>query len=81
MKEYFEERAKLEAKYQSLLQPLYQKRADVIAGKLDKEPTNDDDAKGNGPGDQQSSHRGDAGIVTERKTIDLLSIVFVPACT
>lgn len=37
MKEYLAERAKLEAKYQAMFQPLYQKRADVVLGKLDDE--------------------------------------------
>lgn len=52
MKEYLAERAKLEAKYQALAQPLYQKRADIISGKLDDEiatqhdddPTDEDDS-------------------------------------
>lgn len=48
MKEYLAERAKLEAKYQALAQPLYQKRADVISGKLDDEIAygNEDDEDG-----------------------------------
>lgn len=40
LKEYLAERAKLEAKYQALAQPLYGKRADIIAGKLDEEIDN-----------------------------------------
>ena len=40
MKEYLAERAQLEAKYQALAQPLYQKRADIISGKLDQEIAN-----------------------------------------
>ena len=35
MKQYLQERAQLESKYQSLVKPLYQKRYDVIQGKLD----------------------------------------------
>lgn len=49
LKEYLAERAKLEAKYQALAQPLYQKRADIIAGKLDDEieQENKDDSEAN----------------------------------
>eukprot|EP00934_Nitzschia_sp_Nitz4_P008426 Nitzschia sp. Nitz4//scaffold35_size145790//73919//75823//NITZ4_003029-RA/size145790-processed-gene-0.237-mRNA-1//-1//CDS//3329549121//8416//frame0 len=37
MKEYLAERAKLEAKFQGLVKPLYEKRTDIIHGKLDEE--------------------------------------------
>jgi nucleosome assembly protein 1-like 1 len=47
MKEYLAERAMLEAKYQALAQPLYQKRADVVSGKFDAEiASGDEDADG-----------------------------------
>lgn len=41
MKDYLVERAQLEAKYQSLVQPLYQKRANVVLGGLDEEGEGD----------------------------------------
>jgi nucleosome assembly protein 1-like 1 len=37
MKEYLSERARLEAKYHRLVEPLYEKRKDIILGKLDEE--------------------------------------------
>ena len=40
MKEYLEERAKLETKYQQLLQPLYEKRKDVVLGQMDDDIDN-----------------------------------------
>ena len=59
LKEYLAERARLEAKYQALAQPLYQKRADIIAGKLDGEidDENKDDAD-DGDGDNSEKVKG-----------------------
>jgi len=37
LKDYLAERAKLETKYQDLFKPLYEKRADIVAGKLDED--------------------------------------------
>jgi nucleosome assembly protein 1-like 1 len=37
MKEYLEERAQLEAKYSTLMKPLYEKRSDIVLGKMDDE--------------------------------------------
>jgi nucleosome assembly protein 1-like 1 len=40
MKEYLEERANLETKYQLLSQPLYEKRKDVVLGQMDEDIDN-----------------------------------------
>jgi nucleosome assembly protein 1-like 1 len=48
MADYLAERAQLEAKYQSLFKPLYERRADVVAGRVkgDADADNNDDVKG-----------------------------------
>lgn len=51
MKEYLVERAKLEAKYHQLEQPLHRRRKDVVLGKMDNEI-----AKENENDDQQPDH-------------------------
>lgn len=58
MKEYFEERAKLEAKYQALAKPLYQKRADIISGKLDTEIAKEMEGEESGAADDEDAARG-----------------------
>lgn len=58
MKEYLKERAALEAKYHELTKPLYDKRADIIIGKLDEEIAKDSEGESSesqdGPGEKVS---------------------------
>jgi nucleosome assembly protein 1-like 1 len=50
MEEYLKERAQLEAKYQALCKPLYDKRSEIVRGVMDEDIAKDhsDEAGGNG---------------------------------
>jgi len=53
--QFLAEKAELEAKYQNLYQPLFVKRADIVAGRIDSESTPDDEPVSEKPETMESA--------------------------